>query len=78
MMNLKFMVVINDSQIVGRTPLRFYSQIMWYYITQRGSVICCQASVILLGEGGKEERKGLVGPFGHNYYCGPTKDPALI
>ena len=52
-MNLQYVAVINDSQIVDHTPLKFYSQITWYYITQRGSVVCCQVSVILLGEGEK-------------------------
>ena len=37
--------------------------------------MCCQVSVILLGEGGKE--KGSVGPFRYHYYCEPTKDLAL-
>ena len=46
MMNLQDMAVINDLQIVGCTPWKFYSQITWYYI---------QASVILLVEGGKEK-----------------------
>ena len=55
-MNLQDVAVINNSQIVGHTPSKVYSlQIMWYYITQRYSVIRCQASIILLGEGGKEK-----------------------
>ena len=41
-------------------------------------MVCCQASVILLGEGGKEKVKGLVGPYRYNYYCEHTKDAALI
>ena len=56
MMNLQYMA-INDSQIVGHTPLKFIhlAQIMWCYITRRGSVIRYQAYIILLGEGGKEK-----------------------
>ena len=54
-MNLQYVAVIKDSQIVGRTPSEIYSQITWYYKTRRGSVIRCPASVILLGEGGKEK-----------------------
>ena len=37
--------------------------------------MCCQASVILLGEGGKE---GSVGPFRYHYYCESTTDQVLI
>ena len=33
MMNLPYMAVIKDSQIVGRALMEIYSQIMWYYIT---------------------------------------------
>ena len=55
MMNLQHVTVIRDSQIVGCTPSEIYSKITGYYVTQRGSVICCPASVILLGEGGKEK-----------------------
>ena len=54
-MNMQYVTVIKDSQIVGRTPSEIYSQITYYYITRRGSVILCPASVILLGEGGKEK-----------------------
>ena len=28
--------------------------------------------------GRRRKGKGLVGPFRYDYYCGPTKDPALI
>ena len=49
------MAVINNFQVIGCTPSKIYSQITWYYITQKGSVIWCQASVILLGEGEKEK-----------------------
>ena len=49
-MILQYVAVIKDSQIVGRTPSEIYSQITWYYITQRGSVVRCPASVISLGE----------------------------
>ena len=55
MMNLPYVAVIKDTQIVGRTPLEFYSQITWCYITQRGYVNSYPASVMLLGEGGKEK-----------------------
>ena len=54
-MNLQYVVEITDSQITGCTPLEIYSQIMWYYIfIQRGSNVRLRASVILLGETGKE------------------------
>ena len=46
MMNLQYVAVIKDSQMVSRSPSEIYSQIMWYYITQRGSVVG-----ILLHEG---------------------------
>ena len=52
---MQYVAMINDSEIVGHTLSKFYLQIMWYYITRRGSVMRCQASVILLGEGGKEK-----------------------
>ena len=29
----QYVVVVNDSQIVGCTPSKLYSQITWYYIT---------------------------------------------
>ena len=54
-MNLLYMVVINYYQTVGLTLLKFCSQITWYYVTRRGSVARCQASVIVVGEGGKEK-----------------------
>ena len=54
-MNLWYVAVTKDSQIVGHTPPGIYSQLIWQYITRRGSVIHCPASVILLGEGGKEK-----------------------
>ena len=41
----------------------------------KGSVVHCQASVIT---GRRRKGKGSVGPFRYNYYCEPTKDPALI
>ena len=50
---------------------------MWYYITRRGSIVHCQASVILLGEGGKEKAY-YYHVRRYNYYCGSIKDPALI
>ena len=53
--NLRYIAVINDSQIVGHTLSKFYSQITWYYTTRRDCVVRRQASVILLGEGGKEK-----------------------
>ena len=55
-MNLQYVAVINNTQMVGRTLLKFYSQITLYYITRTGSVVRRQASAILLGEG---ERKKL-------------------
>ena len=55
MMNLLYVAVINDSQIVDCTVSKFDSQITWYYIARRSSVFCCQASVMLLGEEGKEK-----------------------
>ena len=64
MLNLQYVAVMKDSQIVGCTPLEIYSQITWYYITRR-------SSAILKG-------KGLKVPYKYNYYRGPTKDPALI
>ena len=54
-MNLQYVAVVNDSQIVGRTPVTviFVDHMVLYY--SKGSVVHCQASVILLGEGGKEK-----------------------
>ena len=37
--NLLYMAVIKDSQISGCIPSEIYSQITWYYITLRGSVV---------------------------------------
>ena len=53
--NLQYVAVVNDSQIVGRTPVEviFEDHMISYYM--KGSVMRCQASVILLGEGGKEK-----------------------
>ena len=55
MMNLQYMAVVNNSQIVGRTPFAviFVDHVVLYYT--KGSVVHCQASVTLLGEGGKEK-----------------------
>ena len=55
MMNLLYVAVINDSQLIGRALMEIYLQITWYYITRRGSVVHCLVSIILLGEGGKEK-----------------------
>ena len=74
MINMQYVTVIKDSQIVGHTLSEIYLQITWYYITQRGSVVRCLASVILLG---KEDRKGLEEPCKFNYYCELTKDLVL-
>ena len=54
-MNLQYVAVIKDYQIVGLTVSKFCSQITWYYVTQRGSVVHGKVSVIVLGEGGKEK-----------------------
>ena len=53
--NLQYVVMVNDSQIVGCTPVEviFEDHMVLYYT--KGSVVRCQASVILLGEGGKEK-----------------------
>ena len=75
MINLLYVVVINDSQVVGCNPLEIYSQIMWYYNTLRGSVVCCPVAHIT---GRRRKEKGLEVPCKYNYYSGPTKDPALI
>ena len=55
MKNLQYVEMINDPQIVSHTLVEIYSQITWYYITQRSSVVRCLVYVILLGEGGKEK-----------------------
>ena len=69
------MAVINDSQIVGRNPSEIYSQITWYYNTQRGSVVHCPAAHIT---GRRRKGKGLEISYKYDYYGGPTKDPTLI
>ena len=69
------MAVIKDSQVVGLTPSEIYSQIMWYYITQSGSVIHCLASHII---GRRSKGKSLEVQCKYNYYCGSTKDLMLI
>ena len=77
MMNLQYLA-INDSQIVGHTPLKFYSpgadHVVLYYMMG----LCCALSGVYHITGRKRKGKGLVGPFRYNYYCGPTKDLALI
>ena len=55
-MNLQYVAVINDSQIVSHPPgesLLTADHVVFDYT--EGSVIRCQASIILLGEGGKEK-----------------------
>ena len=67
-MNLQYVAVITDSQLVVlHTPSRFYlhgaDHVLLYYTKHReytiyalrGSVVCCQASITLLREGGKEK-----------------------
>ena len=40
--------------------------------------LCCLLSGVCHITGRRRKGKGLVGPFRYNYYCGPTKDLALI
>ena len=75
MMNLQYVVVIKDSQIVGWAPTEIYSQITWYYITRRGSVIRCPMSYLIIGR--RRKGKDLEVPSEYNYYCGLTKNPAF-
>ena len=75
MMNLLYMAVINDSQIVGRNTSEIDSQITWYYSTRKGSVVCCLTAHIT---GRRRKEKGLEVPCKYNYYGAPTKDQVLI
>ena len=77
-MNLRYMAVINRSQIRDSwsysVEILFTDHMVLYYT--KG--LCCP----LLGFhhiiGRRRKGKGLVAPFRYNYYCGPTKDLALI
>ena len=73
-MNLQLQAVINDSQVVGCTPSKFYSQVTWYYITRR-ALLCAVKCLLYYWE---EEMKRLSRTIRYNYYCEPTKDLALI
>ena len=74
-MNLPYVAVIKDSQIVSCTPLEIYSQITWYYITYMKG-LCRPLFHVCHIIGGW--RKGLEVPSKYNDYCGPTKYHALI
>ena len=65
MMNLQYMAVINDSQIVGHTH-RSHGIIL-----HEGVVSSAVRYLLYYWE--KEERKSLVGSFTYNYYCGPKR-----
>ena len=72
-MNLQNAAGINDSQIVGRTPL----QRPYGIILHEGTLSSAVRHLLYYWK--KEEKKRLiVGPRRYNYYCGPTKDPVLI
>ena len=75
MMNLQQQAVINDSQIIDHTPLKFLfaDHVVLYYM--KG--LCCVLSGVCYITGRRRKRKGSVGPFRYHYYCEPTKDPAL-
>ena len=76
MMNLLYVVVINNSQIVCHNTLEIYSQITWCSNTQRRSVVRCLSSIILLE---KENRKRLIKILcKYIYYGVSTKDLVLI
>ena len=55
-MNLQYVAVINDSQIVGCFPSEIYLQITWHYITQ-GALSSAVRDLSYYWE--KEERKRL-------------------
>ena len=67
-MNFQYVAVINDSQIVGKSD----HEVLYY---MKG--LCRLLSGVHI-TGRRRKRKGLVGLFRYNYYCGPMKDPALI
>ena len=77
-MNLRYMAVINRSQIRDSWPysveILFTDHVVLYYT--KG--LCYPLSGVCHITGRRRKGKGLVAPFRYNYYCGPTKDPALI
>ena len=76
MMDSQYVAVIKDSQIVG-TPLEIYSHAdhMVLYYTKG---LCHLLSSICHITGRRGKGKGLEVPCKYNYYCEPTKEPALI
>ena len=76
-MNLQYVAVINDSQIVSwpySVEILFIADHAVLYYTK--GLYCPLSGVYHIT--GRRKGKGLVGPFRYDYYCGTTKDPALI
>ena len=65
--------MITDSQIVGHTPLKFYSPGADHVVLYYTKGLCCLLSGVYHIIGRRRNGKGLVGPFRYNYYCGPTR-----
>ena len=55
---------------------KIYSQITWYFITRRGSVVRCPTSGHISGR--RRRGKGLQVQCTYNFYYGSTKHPAFI
>ena len=72
-MNLQYVAVIKDSQIVG-TPSEIADHMVLYYTNG----LCCPLSDVCHTTGRRRKGKGLEVPGKYNYYCGPTKDLTLI
>ena len=74
MMNLQYVAVIKDSQIVGNTPLEIFSS---HGIILHKGLFCLLSGICHIA-GRRRKGKGLEVPCKYTYYCGPTEDPVFI
>ena len=77
-MNSQYMAVINDSQVIGHCPLKLSLLTVDHVVLYYTESFCHPLSGVYHITVRRRKGKGLVGPFRYDYYCGPTKDPALI
>ena len=76
-MNLQCVALIKDSSIVGCSLSEIYSHpdhVVLYYTKS----LCRLLYGVCHITGRRRKGKGLEVPCKYTYYCGPTKDPALI
>ena len=77
-MNLQYVAVINDSQIIGHPPSKLSLLTVDHVVLYYTEGLCCLLSGVYHITVRRRKGKGLVGPFRYDYDCRPTKDPVLI